>query len=574
MSRLPALLIFVLATLPLSAAWRTERFDLRPGWNGIYNFVDASHTTLDELLATHEEITEVWRWQPERGDARLVDPTLSPASGIEWAIWKRDSPGDSTFNRLRPNFAYLVRVADSASPLTLAVKGRAILPHLRWRSDGLNLIGLPVSSDRPLMANYLAPSGVSLSQSRILEYVGGPIAQGSNPQLVNPSLAPVDRGKAYWVNDTLFSRYYGPVKVELGQGSGINFGRDGYHSTLILENQADAARSVSISLEPSEAPPDGQTPIVGQLPIAAHSEAGPIPLDSPLTLELPPGERRRLELRLDRLALGGNPGETLASLLKIRSGAEEIYLPAVAEKSSFSGLWVGTARIDRVASVLKRYRRDAEGNTVFDEAGNPEIVEDLTTPLASDELPATDRPYDLRLIVHVSESGNATLLSHIYQGTLLAPSDDSPVGLTMIEEALDPAELDRATRLSVAHLPLETAAPLGSSFGPGARAVTTVTTGYRDSDNPFVHAYHPDHDNLDARFDEVLPAGVESFDISRAITLEFDASRPAGIEAAWGSTLFTGAYQEDIDGIHKNTLRSRGAFALYKISSVGTLSQP
>lgn len=574
MSRLPAFLLFVLSVLPLSAAWRTERFELQPGWNGIYSFVDASHLTLDELLAPHAEITEVWRWQPERGDARLVDPTLSPASGIEWAIWKRDSPGDSTFNRLRPNFAYLVRVADSAAPLTLAVKGRAILPQIRWRSDGLNLIGLPVSSARPLMANYLAPSGISLSQSRILEYVGGPITQGTNPKLVNPNLAPIVRGRAYWVNDTLFSRYYGPVKVELDQGSGIHFGSEGYQASLILSNLDEQSHSVTLSLEPSETSPQGQTRIAGSLPVAVRSGSGPISLASPFTLELAAGERRRVELHLDRLALGGNPGETLASLLRIQSGAEDIYLPAVAEKTSFAGLWVGTARIDRVASVLKRYRRDAAGNTIFDDAGNPEIVEDLTTPLATDELPGTDRPYDLRLIVHVTESGTATLLSHVYQGALAYPVGDTTVGLTMSEEALDPAELDRATRLSVAHLPLETAAPLGAAFGPGGSASTTIATGYRDDDNPFVHAYHPDHDNLDARFENTLPAGVESFDITRAITLEFDAGRPDGVDDAWGSTLFTGTYREDIDGVHKNTLRSQGAFALYKVSSIGALSQP
>jgi hypothetical protein len=62
----------------------------------------------------------------------------------------------------------------------------------------------------------------------------------------------------------------------------------------------------------------------------------------------------------------------------------------------------------------------------------------------------------------------------------------------------------------------------------------TVPLDYRDPSNPFVHIYHPDHDNKDERFTPtLLPAGRESPNINRTITLTFTATNPAGFDPTW-----------------------------------------
>ena len=42
--------------------------------------------------------------------------------------------------------------------------------------------------------------------------------------------------------------------------------------------------------------------------------------------------------------------------------------------------------------------------------------------------------------------------------------------------------------------------------------------------NPFLHTYHPDHDNLNADFDATLPRGVESFGIERSMSFVLSPS--------------------------------------------------
>jgi hypothetical protein len=264
--------------------------------------------------------------------------------------------------------------------------------------------------------------------------------------------------------------------------------------------------------------------------------------------------------------------------LKTTAGVvgQEMFLPATAEVASPAGLWIGEASITQVGSIVRRYQRDAAGNTIKDANGNPQILEDLTTPGGATELPGVVRPYSLRLIVHVDALGQTRLLSHIFQGKLAAAPPDEPMGLALLESQLDSATLDKAVRLSVAHLPLDTNLAFNGLFSPGGSLVSNgdLVTPHNSPVNPFLHVYHPDHDNLDARFQQTLPPGRESFEIRRQISLGFDNSRPADLDTTWGATLMSGIYQETITGTTKpgSALRVRGPFVLHKISDIPAIS--
>jgi hypothetical protein len=79
---------------------------------------------------------------------------------------------------------------------------------------------------------------------------------------------------------------------------------------------------------------------------------------------------------------------------------------------------------------------------------------------------------------------------------------------------------------------------------------------HNDGTNPFVHAYHPDHDNLDARFENLLDAGRESPAVQRNITLTF--STPPAFNPAWGATQLGGTYTESITGLRAQPIVSSG----------------
>lgn len=571
--------------LPMAARaeWRTESFVLKAGWNAIYPHVDASHATLDTLLAAYPAVEQVWRWQPERVDPRAPGGVTAVPAGTEWQMWKAGVPEETTFDRLDANYGYLVKVADGAPNQTWHLKGRATLPEVRWRGDGLHLAGFPVveTGTTPTFAAYLAPTGFALAQAEILRYNGGPISSGANPLPVSPSVGRITRGQAYWVRVEQFSRYYGPLSAAVDHGDDVSFGTRSDTARLVLKNETNASLTVALDSVASESAPNGQPTVSGVLPLLAQVDAETefTPLGA-RTITLAAGAVIQVRLLPDRTAMSGAAGTRFASLLHLRTTAgvvgQEMYLPATAEVATPAGLWIGEAKMTQVGSILRRYQRDAAGNTVKDSSGNPLLIEDLTTPGGATQLPAVSKPYTLRLIVHVDAAGQSRLLSHIYQGKLAESAADAPVGLTLVESRLDSTLLDKAVRLSVAHLPLDTNLAFNGSFTPGGSLAGNgdLVTPHTSPVNPFLHVYHPDHDNLDARFQQSLPAGRESFEIRRQISVTFDVSRPEDVPTSWGATLMSGIYQETISGITKpgSFLRIRGPFVLHKVSETTSIS--
>jgi hypothetical protein len=95
------------------------------------------------------------------------------------------------------------------------------------------------------------------------------------------------------------------------------------------------------------------------------------------------------------------------------------------------------------------------------------------------------------------------------------------------------------------------------------------------STNPYVHTYHPDHDNRDARFNltPLLDPFVESPAISRELSFTFAASPPPGSSAlGWGSTVLGGTYSETVTGLHRQPLTALGTFELRRVSELGALT--
>jgi hypothetical protein len=122
----------------------------------------------------------------------------------------------------------------------------------------------------------------------------------------------------------------------------------------------------------------------------------------------------------------------------------------------------------------------------------------------------------------------------------------------------------------------------GSVAIPGTLSLT-ITVPFDDPTNPFVHQYHPDHDNKDARGNS-LDAGFESYDIERTATFTFTAAPPVGsaVTSGWGSRVIGGTYAEVIQGLHKDTtgvgtgdgLHLTGTFELRRASELGTIVTP
>lgn len=196
----------------------------------------------------------------------------------------------------------------------------------------------------------------------------------------------------------------------------------------------------------------------------------------------------------------------------------------------------------------------------------PAITIPAPVPLGT----ATARTPSLRVILHVDDTGIVRLLSQVFAGKLTGGS----AGLCTKEAGLSPADKAGASRIVAAHLPLDRVLKSGSgSVAPGQTLVRTVSIPFDDNTNPFVHRYHPDHDNKDAR-GQPLGAGVESYGITRTLSFQFTATPPAGESATgWGSTSIGGNYTEVIKGLHKQDLTVSGTFVLRRASETGAITE-
>jgi hypothetical protein len=192
------------------------------------------------------------------------------------------------------------------------------------------------------------------------------------------------------------------------------------------------------------------------------------------------------------------------------------------------------------------------------------------------------RAFPLRLVLHNPAAGNAVLLQRVYCG--LDPQTNYVIATS--EAALHRSQLPLARRISCVHLPhLTPNIPwaFNANLGQSPTLTTTVLMDYKDqASNPFLHTYHPDHDNLDGTFESVLPQGAESYSVRREITLTF---APPGDDfaslTASGRTL-SGEYLETItlEGLARGggakdarQFNVRGSFQLTRVLTVATLTQ-
>ena len=335
----------------------------------------------------------------------------------------------------------------------------------------------------------------------------------------------------------------------LSGGSRIHFSDTTGPHSLRLRNLSPGELTVTLAMVPSEPPPVGHRhrefpPVLlrGALNTVdltfGHTNLGRTPDVDPETRRAA-GSEVEVVLGVDRSKMPGQPGDLYAAVLRFTDSLAltQVELPVTATVASKAGLWVGAAAVTQVQHYLKKYQEDGDGNPVLGPDGRY-VIESL-----KDNLGSVARPYPLRLIVHADAAGgNAKLLQRVYLGV----KRDTTVGITTTESLLDPAQLARARRISSVHLPWSAANVPWSCAGElraGSALGPTVSVGYADpASNPFVHGYHPDHDNLNATFDGPVARGEESYAVDRRITLRlrrpgrFSPASPEATPPCTGTT--------------------------------------
>lgn len=232
-----------------------------------------------------------------------------------------------------------------------------------------------------------------------------------------------------------------------------------------------------------------------------------------------------------------------------------------------TGLWVGDV-------VVQRINRPGPDSAAWDTTTN---------------LPAAN-PFGFRVIIHVDATNQARLVQRVLltyrrdgtlatnaitgqvmtNGTYALLSDES---LVPEVKKLDPEA--EVTRISSVNFPVVAPVALTGQLGIGGTLSGTVMIPYDDPSNPFVHAFAPQHDNFKVQNGAKikLPAGVESFDITRNLTFQFAAQDPSNpTNPKWGIDENGGDFSETIYGLYR-PIQVQGWFRLQRLTTIGQLAE-
>lgn len=586
--------IFWAITTSASAQWVTETIDLQPGWNGIYLHVDGSHEPLAALLERlapgQQPIAEIWQWAPSATSTQFVDSPSDP--GLSTADWLHYQPteGIDQIGALSGNTAYLIH---ANSFFTLEVTGRPLVPSLKWDSNGLNFNGFstPPGTTKTIDQLFAGADGL-LETHAVYKYAGS----SATPIRVLPLRSETaTRGKAFWFDTDSYSRFTGPFSVTTSSGpEGLDFGPDGGLRTVILSNNTSDATTLTLTIAASAPRPDAAElvapAVAGPLNLVlqtllqgeTHPTYTPFFVGESDTLDFSVPANSTLELRfaIDRATMFGAVGDVYQSIITMTdaSGLMEVRFGARGEVGSRAGLYIGEAQLRSVASTFHRFARTAEGTTQFNEDGEPIYVDSegvsigTVPPPLSESLYPTADTFPLRILLHIDAAGTARLLSSVFIGPLndgIAGAVSFPVGLTTRQDRLDPDALAVSSRLTAGHLPPGQNYTFTGSIGD-AILTTQVLLAHDAPTNPFLHTYHPDHDNLDARFESVLGDGEESYSVARTISLSFDSN--AVPELGANGSVLSGQWTEVVSGLTSTGDQiAAGPFILTRIAPLESL---
>jgi len=394
---------------------------------------------------------------------------------------------------------------------------------------------------------------VLATPSKIYKYIGGELS-ANNPMLVAPGSESMDPNKAYWFNVATVGNFTAPVEYEVASSAGLAFGRTQSAMSVGITNRSTSSLVLTVSSAISETAPGSQPAVAGGVTLTlrtfnstsnSYSEAA---MGGSFTVTVPASGRTTLDFGIDRSAMTGGADAFFASVLRIKdsAGLSDVSLPVSAQPASPTGLWVVNTIVNQVDSTVT-----GSGST-------------------------TTQAFPLLFLTHLDAAGYARLLSQAFVGKLTTTGN--PVGICISESRvlgysasdLKPARFF-ACQMPTSTLPITGTVTGTGAFATGSTVAWAIPIPFNEPTNPFVHTYHPDHDNLDAKKKPLL-AGQESFTINRNCQFTFTASPPNGsYVSGWGNTVLGGTYLETLAGLHKQVLQVRGTFQMRRVSEISAI---
>ena len=591
----PKYFLFVLLlswASPAFAQWTSQTFQLRAGWNVIYLEVQPDPKDCDTIFK-EIPLESVRTWNRRFSSVQFIqNPDELSLAQPDWLTYlPANHPGRAAMNlfTLDAGRPYLVKLPDRSPPVSWTVRGRAFPSAVQWLSDSYNLVGFPVDPATPPTFQSFFESSPAHAGKAI--YRLG--SSGGWEKISSPNLTVMRSGEAFWVRCDGRSTWSGPMSATLERRSGLDYGQTLIEQTVVIKNNSTAQRTFTVRSLPSAKPlTPGAPPLAGAVPLSyfrryqGGNSTAWIPLTMPLQqAQVAPGEQWMLRLAVRRIDMDPSPAPGISaplyqSVLEISDGAGSRSLVPVTAQGlqtftggkgarihatathPYAGLWVGSVSVNKVSQPA-----NSDANAT-------------STPVP------TGSDFQFRLIVHVDTNGQPRLLQKVIQVWTDGAYTNDSFGIKYVDrpgsyrlftdENLVTNTPPWSRRISSAAFGFTNGILMSTSGSFGSNNSTnscTVPIQYDDPLNPFKHRYHPDHDNLDERYEQVLGEKAESFTVTRLLSLVFTPNDPLDpVVAGWGDDQLGGFYRETISGLNRTPVYVSGTFRLHRVASAGVLN--
>jgi len=567
MKKLLHLLILIASTFWAGAqTTTTQTFNLQAGWNSIWLEVEPADTDVNAVFSGLP-VDAVWTFQKRLTTVDYIQDVNEPVwNRDEWLVHVPTNRVEAINNNLLHVFGYRPYLVRLTSAATLNVTGEPVIQNVAWAPDAYNLRGYPVDpAALPTFSNFFRHSSAHYSSNR-LERVYKLNSSG-NWILVGPG-EQVQRGVAYWTYCRGGSDYQAPLMIELGGLGSVDFTETVDQSSVRLINRAPGNVTASIRDQSPPAP-------LSYAHVNGANGLEWLNLPASLSSIVPSSQPLAVRLAIRR---GAMTGTRYGSLLEIKDGTGTRWLvPVKAQRQAtvagpsprnYAGLWAGNITVSSVSEVNNSTNASAP------------------TPTGSD--------FTLRLLLHVDNNGVTRLLREVIQLWQNGTTTNNPDGqavtaargryLLVTDERLIPGLGGSVLRdgqmvgrrMSAAGFDFPTSPdanflPLSGAFGGTAPVTGSFAMPPTSPRNPFLHRYHPDHDNLNATFNAYRE---EAYNITRAFELRFSPTNLTATAAPdYGYKVLTGTYRETVTGLNKASVVAGGVFRLNRVSEIGALNQ-
>ena len=483
-----------LLLLPLSAfalPHVQETLSLAKGWNAVYIESTPDNPQCDDFFRDEPVISAAaYRSDADAStaqyDANGNEIVQAPIQFLQWSRGQKTS----SLQSIAGGGAYLIYATNAT---TIAFNGVPAAPKMTWRkvsasetNEFFNLVGVSSYGETVSIQDYFGegPFGLSKVERAIYAISGMNVNEPTLKDAEHGSfgrLTPIYSGKAYALTATTYGSWPGVIGM---QGSGVVFGANDNYASITVRNCGTTNHTFRFSVVPSvtgeELPPISRAlPRVDAFSAQQYTNVAE---SAEWTVALDPDRDSDQVFSIDRskLVSGKEYGAILViedlgpSKMRVRvpitvdasESADSVKFPA--------GLWSGFIQMETVSRI-------DDTNNVPVKAGGT---------------------LKMNVMMHVAPDGAVKLLQRVAAGV---DTNGTPRLFRELESV--PAEVENARRFSTVMMSIDNPVVEKTSGTFGDSLAFDWTVGEKASDNPFRHAWHPDHDGKTADYKGETPSG-------------------------------------------------------------------